>query len=75
MDLSRPKGRNVNDGIEADLKYTSVDEAVRHSLQGRGTWITKLDIEAACRIIPVHPEDRLLLGMSALHGLSTTFRP
>ena len=30
---------------------------------GRGTWLTKLDIEAAYRIIPVHPEDRPLLGM------------
>ena len=58
---------NSNDGIEAELcslRYTSVDEAVRRSMNmGRGTWLTKLDIEAAYRIVPVHPEDRLLLGV------------
>ena len=59
VDVSNPKGRSVNDGIEAELctpRYTSVDEAVRRSLQmGRETWLTNLDIEAAYRIVPVHP--------------------
>ena len=73
VDLSHPKGRSMNDGIEAELcslRYTSVDEAVRRSLQmGRGTWLTKLDIEVAYRIVPVHPEDRPLLGMMWGKGL------
>ena len=30
---------------------------------GCRTWLTKLDVEAAYRIVPVHPEDRQLLGM------------
>ena len=47
------------------LKYVSVDDAVRLVLDlGLGTLIAKLDIESAYRIVPVHPVDRLLLGMS-----------
>ena len=59
----------MDDGIEAELcslKYTSVEEAVKrcHEL-GRGTWLTKLDVKAAYRIVPVHPQDRHLLGMES----------
>ena len=53
VDLSHPKGASVNDGVEPELcsmKYMSVDEAVS-------------DIESAYRTVPVHPEDRWLLGM------------
>ena len=63
VDLSHPKGKSVNDGIEPELcslRYTSVDEV---SQVGCRTWLTKLDVEAAYRIVPVHPEDRQLLGM------------
>ena len=62
-----PAGASVNDGIERELcslKYTSVDEAVqRFSELGQGSLLAKLDIESAYRLIPVHPADRLLLGM------------
>ena len=68
LDLSHPAGASVNDGIERELcslKYTSVDEAVqRFSELGKGALLAKLDIESAYRLIPVHPDDRLLLGMS-----------
>ena len=30
---------------------------------GRGTLMAKMDIKEAYRMVPVHPEDRLLLGM------------
>ena len=30
---------------------------------GRGTWLTKLDSKSAFLIIPIHPVDRILLGM------------
>lgn len=67
VDLSHPRGASVNDGIEKELcslKYTSVDEAVRVIRElGPGTQLAKLDIESAYRLIPVHPEDRPLLGM------------
>ena len=68
VDLSDPAGFSVNDGIDRELcslKYMSVDDAVRSILDlGLGTLIAKLDIESAYRIIPVHPADRPLLGMS-----------
>ena len=67
VDLSHPAGSSVNDGIEPELctlKYTSVDEAVQWlTLMGQGTQLAKLDVESAYRIVPVHPTDRLLLGM------------
>ena len=65
VDLS---GFSINDGIDRELcslKYVSVDDAVRSILDlGLGILIAKLDIESAYRIVPVHPADRLLLGMS-----------
>ena len=67
VDLSHPAGSSVNDGIEPELctlKYTSVDEAVRRLVaMGPGALLAKLDVERAYRIVPVHPTDRLLLGM------------
>ena len=31
--------------------------------KGKGTMLAKLDFEGTYRIVPVHPQDRLLLGM------------
>jgi hypothetical protein len=57
----------VNDGIEKELcslKYVSVDEAMKEVMTlGQGTQLAKFDIESAYRLIPVHPDDRPLLGM------------
>ncbi len=68
VDLSYPEGHSVNDGLEPELctmKYTSVDVAVARVLtHGAGTSLAKFDIESAYRIVPVHPDDRPLLGMS-----------
>ena len=67
VDLSDPDGRSVNDGISGEgcsLSYVSVDDAARMVLRrGPGALLAKLDIESAYRIIPVHPDDRPLLGM------------
>ena len=67
VDLSHPKGASVNDGIESELcslSYTSVDAAVRIIMaMGPGVLLAKFDIESAYRLIPVHPDDILLLGM------------
>ena len=67
VDLSHPDGFSINDGIEPELcslSYASVDSAVAVIMRlGRGTILAKLDLESAYRIIPVHPDDRLLLGM------------
>ena len=46
------------------LSYTSVDAVVEKILDlGRNALLAKLDIKQAYRMIPVHPQDRLLLGM------------
>ena len=67
LDLSNPSGTSVNDGIDPELcslSYISVDEVARVvALLGRGTMLGKTDIKGAYRILPVHPADRLLLGM------------
>ena len=62
-----PENRSVNDGIAPEscsLSYTTVDcaaELVRS--RGRGALLAKLDIESAYRIVPIHPDDRSVLGM------------
>ena len=66
-DLSNPPGASVNDGIDTDLcslKYVTVDKVAEivHRL-GRGALMAKVDIEAAYRLVPVHSEDRPLLGV------------
>ncbi len=67
VDLSSPEGRSVNDGISKELSslsYVSVDDITSRILgEGRGTLLGKMDIQQAYRNIPVHPEDRPLLGM------------
>ena len=58
IDLSVPEGRSVNDGIEPELcslSYVNVHEAA--------VAIRKAGWGDAYRIVPVHPEDRPLLGM------------
>ena len=61
-----PPGSSVNDGIDqclCSLRYTSVKEVATVAAHlGRGTLLVKVDIESAYRLIPVHPDDRWLLG-------------
>ena len=66
-DLSYPRGRSVNDGIDSDLtslSYISVDNVAELVQQlGRGSLLAKVDIESAYRLVPVHPQDRILQAM------------
>ncbi len=66
-DLSFPPGYLVNDGITEELKsltYTSVYDIALHVLKlGRSTRLAKINIESAYRLVPVHPDDRLLQAM------------
>ena len=70
FDLSYPHGHSVNDGIkheDATVQYTRFDaitELVRH--EGRGSFLFKIDIQSAFRLMPIHPDDFPLLGMSHL---------
>ena len=67
LDLSYPPNRSVNDGISRDLSslhYVSVDTAVQRVLElGQGARLAKVDIKHAYRNVPVHPDDRHMLGM------------
>ena len=73
LDLSSPEGSSVNDGVAPELcsmSYVSIDDAARAiASAGRGSDLAKVDIRQAYRIVPVHPEDRLLLGMAWDGGL------
>ena len=66
-DLSYPPGESVNDGIDPELcslRYTSVDDVATVAAGlGQGALMSKVTIETAYRLVPVHPDDRPLLGM------------
>ena len=68
VDLSHPPGQSVNGGIAGDelsLSYARVDDAIDFIVhEGRGTLLAKVDIRDAYRLVPIHPEDRTLLGMA-----------
>lgn len=67
FDLSSPAGGSVNDGINREwcsLKYMKIDVvAARVVRLGRGALMAKFDLKSAYRHVPVHPDDRWLLGM------------
>ena len=46
------------------MKYIKVDDAIHHIMKlGRGTLLAKTDVESAYRLLPIHQEDRPLLGV------------
>ena len=63
-DLSFPEGSNVNDRIEPELcslSYMTVDDVEKVVFDiGKGALLGKVDIESAYRLVPVHPQDRVL---------------
>ena len=67
VDMSFPEGSSVNDGVSeslCSLTYIGVKDAVKAVVaRGRGTLLAKVDIKSAYRNIPVHPDDRRLMGM------------
>ena len=68
-DLSFPPGKSVNDGIASDmvsLKYIKVEEiANRVALLGKGSLLAKMDVQEAYRLVPIHNNDKHLLGISS----------
>ena len=68
VNLLAPQQFSVNDGIEdklCSLTYASLDDAVRLiSSLGWGTQLVKMDLKDAYQIVPVHPKDQHLLGIS-----------
>ena len=67
VDLSSPGGSSVNDGIGAEefsLQYIRVDDIIKMvSRFGVGALMAKFDVLSAYRNVPIHPTDRVLLGM------------
>ena len=65
LDLSQPTGESVNDYInkaEFPCNYTHFDAATDLVFRtGRGTYLTKIDIKHAYRLLPVRREDWPLL--------------
>ena len=65
--ICAPEGYSINDFIDKELcsiSYISIDhiaEAILHLDQG--ALLAKADAKEAFRIVPVAPEDRLLLAM------------
>ena len=60
-DLSYPPDASVNDGVDPSLcllLYVTVERVAEvATVMGRGALMAKIDIEAAYRLVPVHPED------------------
>lgn len=54
------------DGIEEDLgnlNYDKLDDAIFTIMSlGRGCFLSKIDVEHAFKLIPIHPDDIPLLG-------------
>ena len=67
VDMSYPDKASVNEGIDpslCSLLYAIIDDAVIMMLKkGGGAQLAKVDLESAYRMVPVHLEDRQLLGM------------
>ena len=65
--LSSPAGHSVNDGIadeDYSLQYMKVDDIIAGIMSlGRGSLVAKFDVQNAYLIVPVHTDDRQLLGM------------
>ena len=63
-DLSFPPGRSVNDSINTEhtsLSYIKVDHIAKKVVQlGKGIQLSKMDIEEAYRLVPIHPDDKNL---------------
>ena len=66
-DLSFPPGHSVNDGINpgwCSMSFITVDTVAKTLASlGLGAFMAKVDIEAAYRLVPVHPDDRPLLAV------------
>lgn len=71
VDLSSPKGHSVNAGINraaCSIHYSDIDMAIAMVQKfGRNCLLSKLDLKNAYRTVPVHPDDRPLLGLTHAH--------
>ena len=65
-DLSSPEGYSINDRIPSavcSLNYATIEDAAKAVMdKGAGALPAKVDIQNAYWSVPVHPDDRWLLG-------------
>lgn len=65
--LSAPSGNSINDGIDPTdfaTKYENVNHAIRWIIEyGHRCLLSKIDIQDAYCILPVHPVDQVLQGL------------
>lgn len=75
--LSYPEGSSINDGISEEHKmvqYQNIDSAIKLIKQhGQGTLLAKTDIEAAFKLVPIHPDSYELMGFKVEDLRKTTF--
>ena len=73
LDLSAPLCASVNTGISpklSSIRYARVELAVRALVRlGRSALMAKVDLKSAYRVVPVHPDDHHLLGMTWRDGV------
>ena len=66
LDLSSLAGKSVKDRISvagSSLSNTLVDDVAKVVVKmGVGALLGRMDVQSAYRIIPVHPEEKWLLG-------------
>jgi hypothetical protein len=64
QDLSSPQGHSVNDGIlHIPTQWQLIDDALQLIYDaGRGCHLVKMDVKAAYRQLPIHPDDWHLFG-------------
>lgn len=77
MDLSSPIGLSVNAGISKEwysIACITVDVVTAQKVRAwRGALMAKFDLKSAYRNVPVHPDDRWLLGMSLYVDVALPF--
>ena len=68
VDMSLSEGGSVNNGIQelwCLLSYATVMDAAQGiTAYRRGALMIKVDIRNAYRVVPIHPADRQLMGMT-----------
>ena len=68
LDLSSPSSNSVNDGIYYQgnvlpIIYLNRRRCSESHTQGEGALMAKFDLKAVYRQVPIHPDDRWMLGM------------
>ena len=67
VNMSAPQGASINDLVSesvCSLSYVSVDDTADGIVRlGMGALLAKIDIKSAYRNVPIHPDDRWLMGM------------